>query len=71
MTSNPYDRIAELGKELEQLASEMRDETASIREGHRKIAGPAPDYTKLHMGEARVIGIAAELRVIVAGHKGV
>lgn len=65
MTTNPYDRIAELGAELMAVAEKMRSAAAHIESGSQYA------MSGFVMCEARVIGIAAELRVIVAGHQGV
>lgn len=64
MTTDPCDRIAELGVELQSLAEEMRKALAELRAGHASS-------TRFGMCEARVIAVAAELRVIIAGHRGV
>lgn len=65
MTRNTFDRMIALGQELQQLAAEMRDALGDVKTGRET------DYTTWGLCEARVIGIAAELRVIIAGTKGV
>ena len=70
MSTDPSERIAELGTELTRVAEKMRLALGQDRDLREPNKG-YPDIETMGLCEARVLGIAAELRVIVAGTRGV
>lgn len=69
-TLEPLDRIAELGQELIELSSLMKEKQVGISDANSAIT-PQKLFREFQMCEARIVAIAAELRVIIAGHKGI
>lgn len=64
MTGDSVERIRELGSELQSLAAEIR---AVLNEGDRQSKENL--WVRAKLCEARIMGIATELRVIVAGNQ--